>query len=160
MIGIVNVLVGIAMLVGIIGAIVQVVPSGAVIGIALIVWAIVEGGATAWTITGIALLVLIGASVLKYLVPGKRLMESGTPNSTLLLALLVGVIGWFVVPVLGLALGAIGTVYLMERRRLGAHAAALGATAKVMKTLGLAILIELVAALVATSLWIVGLVLV
>lgn len=160
MIGIVNVLVGIGMLVGIIGAIVQVVPSGAVIGVALIVWAIVEGGTAAWTVTGIALLVLIGASVLKYLVPGKRLMESGIPNSTLLLALLVGVVGWFVVPVLGLALGAIGTVYLMERRRLGAHAAALGATAGVMKTLGLAILIELVAALVATSLWIVGLVLV
>ncbi len=157
---IVDVLVGIAMVVGLIGAVVQVVPSGAVIGIALIIWAIVIGGTTAWTITGIALLVLIAAAVLKYLIPGKRLLASGTPNSTLLIALGVGVLGWFLVPVLGLALGAVGTVYLLERSRLGGHEAAMSATMEVVKSLGLSIVIELIAALVAMSLWIVGLFLV
>lgn len=157
---IVDVLVGIAMVVGLIGAVVQVVPSGAVIGIALIIWAIVIGGTTAWTITGIALLVLIAAAVLKYLIPGKRLLASGTPNSTLLIALGVGILGWFLVPVLGLALGAVGTVYLLERSRLGEHEAALSATMEVVKSLGLSIVIELIAALIAMSLWIVGLFLV
>ncbi|WP_160159387.1 DUF456 family protein [Actinomyces culturomici] len=106
------------------------------------------------------LLVLAASTALKYAIPGKRLVKSGTPNSTLLLALAVGVVGWFVVPVLGLPLGALGAVYLLERHRLGAHADAWSAILDVLKSLGLSILIEVVAALVVASLWILGLLLV
>lgn len=157
---VVNVLVGIAMVVGLIGAVVQVVPSGIVLAVALLVWGIAEGGTLVWAIVVTGLLVLAASTALKYAIPGKRLVKSGTPNSTLLLALAVGVVGWFVVPVLGLPLGALGAVYLLERHRLGAHAEAWSATLDVLKSLGLSILIEVVAALVVASLWILGLLLV
>ncbi len=157
---VVNVLVGIAMVVGLIGAVVQVVPSGIVLAVALLVWGIAGGGTLVWAIVVTGLLVLAASTALKYAIPGKRLVKSGTPNSTLLLALAVGVVGWFVVPVLGLPLGALGAVYLLERHRLGAHADAWSAILDVLKSLGLSILIEVVAALVVASLWILGLLLV
>ncbi len=157
---VVNVLVGIAMVVGLVGVVVQVVPSGIVLAVALLVWGIAEGGALAWAIVVTGLLVLAASTALKHAIPGKRLVASGTPNATLLLALAVGVVGWFVVPVLGLPLGALGAVYLLERHRLGAHSKAWSATLDVLKSLGLSILIEVVAALVVASLWILGLLLV
>ena len=82
---VVNVLVGIAMVVGLIGAVVQVVPSGIVLAVALLVWGIAEGGTLVWAIVVTGLLVLAASTALKYAIPGKRLVKSGTPNSTLLL---------------------------------------------------------------------------
>lgn len=155
----IDVLVGLAMAIGLAGAVIQVIPSALLIGAALLVWGAAEGG-VAWWIVGIGIAILIASTVLKYAVPGKRLKDSATPNSTLLIALGVGVIGWFLVPVVGLLIGAVGAVYLMERSRLQDHEAAKAETIRLLKTLGLSILIEVVAALAVISLWIIGLILV
>ena len=56
---------------------------------------------------------------MKYVVPGRRLKENGIPNSTLLLGGVLGVVGFFVIPVVGLLVGFVLGVYLAELNRVG-----------------------------------------
>jgi hypothetical protein len=94
----------------------------------------------------------------KYAVPGRRLRASGVPTSTLWLGALGGLVGFFVVPVIGLVLGFVAGVYAAERRRLGPEAAR-PSTKAGLRAVGLSIAIELVAALLATGAWVAGVVL-
>jgi hypothetical protein len=67
------------------------------------------------------------------------------------------VVGFFVIPVIGLFIGFVLGVYLAEYRRLGATAA-WPSTTHALKAVGLSILIELAAGVVATFIWIAGVV--
>jgi uncharacterized protein YqgC (DUF456 family) len=90
-------------------------------------------------------------------VPTRRLKDAGIPKSTQWTGAVLGVVGFFVVPVVGLFLGFVLGVYVAEHRRVGA-AAAWPSTRHALKAVGLSILIELVAALVATLVWVGGVV--
>lgn len=153
----INIVVGLVILVGIIGAVIQIIPSGLLVGAAILVWAITVNTGVGWVIFALSAVVLVVAAVLKYVIPGKRLINSSTPNRVLLLAALVGVAGWFIVPVIGFVIGAVGSLYLLERNRLGGHEPALASVKELVSTLGLTITIELVAALLAATFWIIGL---
>ncbi|MDC4233663.1 DUF456 domain-containing protein [Actinomyces sp. B33] len=155
-----TVLVGLAILVGVVGAVVQVIPSAIIIIGALLVWAIAWNTATAWIIFTLAALVLVLAAVVKYLVPAKKLSGSDIPRSTLVAGVAGGVVGWFVGLPVGLVLGFIATIYVLEWRRLRAADAAWASTLAALRAVGLSILIEVVAALTAATIWGVGLLLV
>ena len=89
-------------------------------------------------------MVLIGASqVVKYIVPERRLRESGVPRRSMLVGVLLGIVGFFVIPVVGMFVGFPLGVYLSERQRLGAHAHAWTSTKHALRATGLSILIEL-----------------
>ena len=83
---------------------------------------------------------------MKYVVPGRRLKENEIPTSTLLLGGVLGVVGFFVIPVIGLVVGFVLGVYLAELNRVGVDRA-WPATMHALKAVGLSILIELVASL-------------
>jgi hypothetical protein len=93
--------------------------------------------------------------VVKYLVPGRRLKASGVPTRTLLVGGVLGFVGFFVVPVVGLLIGFVLGVYLAERARVGA-ARAWPSTVAALQAVGFSILIELVAAVLAAAVWAVG----
>ncbi len=153
----VEVLVGLAILLGIAGTIVPVLPGSLVVLVAVLVWAVVTGTPTAWLVfAGVGLVIAVG-QVVMYLVPGRRLKAAGIPGRTLLVGGLLGVVGFFVVPVIGLFLGFVGGVYLMELARVGS-AQAWPATVHALKAAGLSMLIELAATMVAASVWVVGVV--
>ena len=59
------------------------------------------------------------------------------------------------VPVVGLFIGFVLGVYLAERRRVGSRAA-WPSTKHALKAVGLSILIELVAGVAATFVWVAG----
>lgn len=153
-------MVGLVILIGIIGAVVQVYPSGPVVGGAILVWAISWNTPAAWAVFAFAALVLLAALVAKFLVPGRRLSRSGIPNSTLLWGLVAAVVGFFVIPVVGFVIGLVAGIYLAEFLRLGSHDRAWPATRVALHAVGLSVVIELVAALLASGAWIVGLFLV
>jgi uncharacterized protein len=151
-------LVALAIVVGLIGIVLPVLPGSLLILAAILVWAFAEGGRTGWAVGGLAI-VLIGASqALKYLVPSRSLRSGGIPNSTLVIGTLLGVIGFFVVPIVGLPIGFVGGVYLAEWRRHADPSAAWRATVVALKAVGVSILIELAGALLATGVWIAGVV--
>lgn len=150
----VEILVALAITVGIIGIVVPLLPGSLLVGAAVALWAADTGGQTAWLVAGAVLVVLLLGTVLKYAVPGRRLTEAGVPARTLWLGAALGFVGFFVVPVVGLLPGFVLGIYLAERARLGK--AAWPSTVAALRAVGLSILIELVAAAVAASLWLAG----
>ena len=87
---------------------------------AILVWTIAVGGGTAWTVFAVAAVVIGLGAIVKYAVPGRRLKEVGIPGSTLVLGAVLGVVGFFVIPVVGLLVGFVLGVYLAELSRVGA----------------------------------------
>jgi uncharacterized protein YqgC (DUF456 family) len=147
--------VALVILVGLVGVLVPVLPGSALVLGGVLVWALVERGATAWVVLGVATAVIVAGTVVKYVVPGRRLQRSGIPASTQWWGALLGLVGFFVVPVVGLFLGFVLGIYLAERRRVGA-ADAWPSTKLSLRAVGLSVLIELAAALLAAATWVVG----
>src|SRR3954454_3025326 len=148
----VEVLVAVAIAVGVVGVVVPLLPGSLLVLGAILVWTIHEGGATAWSVFAVAAVVLGLGVVVKYAVPGRRLKEVGIPGSTLALGAVLGVVGFFVIPVVGLVIGFVLGVYLAELRRVGS-AEAWPATVHTLKAVGLSMLIEFCASLLAAGVW-------
>ena len=146
-------LVLLACLVGIVGTVVPVLPGSLLVGAAIVVWALVEGGSVAWLTALLACAVLVVGHVLTILVPGRRMSAAGIPTRTLVAGGILGVVGFFLVPVVGLPLGFVLGVYLAERVRLPDHATAWPSTVTAMKGTGLSVLIGLASTVLATSIW-------
>jgi uncharacterized protein YqgC (DUF456 family) len=94
--------------------------------------------------------------VVKYTLPSRRLVGAGVPRSSIVIGSVVGVVGFFVLPVLGLFLGFVVGLYGAELRRLGDCRLATASTRAALRAVGLSVLIELSGALVAASAWGVG----
>lgn len=153
-----EIFVALAIAVGLAGIVVPVLPGTLLIGGAVLVWAAETDGTTAWLVFSVAAVLLAAGSVVKFLVPGRRLKDAGVPTSTLLLAGVLGVVGFFVVPVVGLVLGFVLGAFLAEWRRVG-RTAAWPSTKHALRAVGLSILIELIAGMLATAAWVTGVVL-
>jgi uncharacterized protein len=152
-----EVLVGLAIVVGVAGVIVPVLPGSLLIGAAIGVWAGFTGGGTAWTVFAVAILVLVLSALGKYVVAERHLRSAGVPRSTMVVGAVGGIVGFFVIPIVGLFIGFVGGVYLAERQRLGSDIEARGATVAALRASGLAMLIELAGALLAAATWVAGL---
>ena len=148
-----TVLVGVAIFVGILGIVVPILPGALLSLAAVLVWALLERSATGWIVFAVAA-VLIGASqVVKYVVPERRLRESGVPRRSIIIGVLLGIVGFFVIPVVGMFIGFPVGVYASERQRLRTHADAWTSTKHALKATGLSILIELIGTSLAAAVW-------
>jgi hypothetical protein len=78
------------------------------------------------------------------------------PARTTWAGVVLGVVGFFVVPVVGVVLGFVLGVYLAERVRLGSHGAAWPSTVHALKAAGWSMLIELATALIMAATWGIG----
>jgi uncharacterized protein YqgC (DUF456 family) len=144
---------GLAIAVGVVGTVVPVLPGGLLIAGAVLVWALVVAEPVAW-VTLVVVLVLLGlGQVVKYYTAGRHMTASGVPRRSLVVAGLVGIVGFFVVPVIGLVLGFVAGLYGAERVRVGRGPTARRSTATALKAVGLAILVELAAALLSAAAW-------
>jgi uncharacterized protein YqgC (DUF456 family) len=146
-------LIGAAIVVGLIGIVVFVVPGLLIVWGAVVVWALVERTALAWAVLALATLIALAGTVVKYLVPGQRMRDAGVPAGSIVLGAALGFVGFFVIPVVGLFIGFILGIYLAERIRLGGHGRAWPSTVHALKAVGLSILIELLAGLLIAVSW-------
>ncbi len=153
-----NLLVGAAILVGLAGTIVPILPGALLVAGALLVWAIVTGGTTAWAIAIGALALVAAGQLLKYLIPGKQLKASGVPNWVLLAGAAGGIVGFFIIPIVGLIVGFVAGVFLAEAGRLKTFKDAWPTTKQAMKSAGWSVLIEFGSCLLATAVWLGGVV--
>jgi uncharacterized protein YqgC (DUF456 family) len=145
---------GLLVVAGLFGIVVPVLPGTVLVLLGILVWASVDGSAGAWTVFAVATACLVVGAVVKYAVPGRRL-RAAVPTGTLVAGGAGAVAGFFVIPVVGALVGFPVGVYLAERARVGA-AAAWPSTREALRAVGVSILIELAAALVATGVWIAG----
>jgi hypothetical protein len=148
---------GVLVVVGLFGIVVPVLPGTILVLLGILVWASADGSAGAWTVFALATACLVVGAVVKYAVPGRRL-RAAVPTGTLVAGGVGAVVGFFVIPVVGALVGFPVGVYLAERARSGA-AGAWPSTREALRAVGVSILIEMVAALAATAIWITGAVL-
>jgi hypothetical protein len=153
-----TVIAAVLVVVGLAGILLPVLPGPVLIVAGIAVWAVPRGDTVGWTVLGVAVAVTLLGAVAKYLLPGRRLRAAGVPWWSLAAGAVLGVIGFFVVPVIGLLLGFVLGVFLAERVRLGATEEAWPSTRHALSAVGWSIMIELGAGLLATAAWIVGLV--
>lgn len=150
-------LVGLTMAVGIIGVLVPLLPGLLLVGAAALVWAMAVGSTTGWVVFAAIVVVLGLGTTAKYVLPARDLAAVGAPRSTLLIGAVGAVVGFFVIPVVGLPIGGVLAVYLAELRRLhGDGAGARRSTVVTIRAIGIGILIELAAGVLATLIWLAG----
>jgi uncharacterized protein YqgC (DUF456 family) len=153
------VVVGLAVAVGLVGIVVPVLPGTVLIGLAMLAWAVLTGG-SAWFFFAGAAVLLVAGQVAMYLLPGRRMTRAGVRKTTLLVGAVLGVVGFFVIPVIGLPIGFVLGVFLSELVRAetgsGRARSAWGATVVAVKGVGMSVAIEASAALLATIVWVVG----
>jgi uncharacterized protein len=140
--------------VGIVGILLPVLPGLLLVLAGIAVWAVPRGDAVGWSVLVVAAGIVVVGSVAKYLLPGRRMRESGVPGRTLAAGGVLGVVGFFVVPVAGLFVGFVLGVYLAELARSDGREQAWRSTRRALAAVGWSILIELATGLLAAAVWI------
>lgn len=147
------VLVALAIAVGLVGILVPLLPGTVLVFGAIAVWAFVERTTVAWVTLGVVV-VLLGATLLvKYLWPMRRMRSADVRTSSLVAGAVLGIIGFFVVPVVGLVIGFVLGVYLAELAKRHDQRLAWTSTVHAIKGVALSVGVELAGALLATVAW-------
>jgi len=144
------------MLVGLIGIVVPLLPGLPLVWVAVLVWASEAQTPAGWVVLGTATALALTGSLLQYLLPGRRMAKAGVTTSSTVAGAALGVVGFFVIPVLGAFLGFALGIYLAERIKLGTHAAAWPSTKHALKAIGLSMGIELLTGLAIATTWVIG----
>lgn len=150
-------LVALAVAVGIVGIVVPILPGTLLIFVAIAVWAFVEGSAAGWVTFAVVTALLGAGQLIKYLWPMRRMRRADISTSTLVVGAVLGIVGFFVIPVIGLVIGFVGGVYVAELGKRSDARTAWTATVHAIKGVALSMGLELAAALLATAVWVVGL---
>src|SRR5919201_307313 len=105
-------LVALAIAIGLVGIVVPLLPGMLLVYGAILVWAAVEHSVASWVTLAVVTVVVGATTAVKYLWPVRRMRRADVPASTLVLGAVLGVVGFFVIPVFGLVIGFVVGVYL------------------------------------------------
>jgi uncharacterized protein YqgC (DUF456 family) len=151
----------VAVVVGLVGIIVPVLPGLILCWAGVLLWTLLgDAGPGRWAVLALATVFAAAGTIIKYVLPGRNLKRAGVPNLSLFVGGVLGLVGFFVVPVVGLVLGFILGVWLAEQIRLKDAGAAWRSTKHALKATGLSMLIELAAGLLLAATFVGGLLLV
>jgi uncharacterized protein len=144
------------MAVGAVGTVVPLVPGLALVWAAALVYGLAEGfdgvGAVAFgAITALA----VAGTLAGWVVPARVAGKAGASRTSILLGAVVAVVGFFVIPVVGVAVGGVAGVYTGELYRTRDRAAAWRTTWATLTGFGVAALVQLAVALTMAVVWIV-----
>ena len=148
-----NVLVAVLMLIGTVGIVVPVLPGLFLVWAATLLWAVEVHARAGWVVFAIATVLYAGGLVAQYLLPGRRMKRAGVDSRFVALALVVAVVGFFVIPVIGAAVGFVLTIFLLELAKHHDRGVAWQSTVHAIKAVGLNIGIELAAAFAIIATW-------
>lgn len=150
----------IGILVGLAGIVLPVVPGS------LVVWLATAGtfllhrsDAVGWGFAAALAVLAIAGSAATYILPARTGLASGAAPSSLAVAVVAAIIGFFVIPVAGVIVGFLVGLLLAERARHGDWVQARRATGQVVGAYGIGVLIDLASALVMASVWVIAVVL-
>lgn len=152
-----DVLIAVAMLVGLVGTVLPILPGLVLIMGAAIVWAIWGGaGVLGWVVA--LVIVGLGAAGIAatYIVPARRTSAAGAPGWVLAVGAAGVVVGFFVIPVVGALVGGPIAILAAELVRLRDLGKAWRSTGEALKGVGIGIGIQLAAGVVMIGLWVVA----
>lgn len=146
--------VGIAMAVAIVGTLLPLVPGLGLAWAAALVYGLVEGfGAVGVTAMVVITALTAGGMVAGWVVPARVAGNAGADRLSILLGVVGAVVGFFVIPVVGVMVGGVAGVYLGELRRTSDGGDAWQATWATIKGFGVAAIVQFVAAVLVAVTW-------
>ncbi|PWH06363.1 DUF456 domain-containing protein [Brachybacterium endophyticum] len=146
---IVTVVVAIAYAAGLTGIVLPILPGSITILIASLVWAIVLGGWTWLAFALIAVLCIVGM-ICSYVMTGRRLKQHEVPTWPIVVGVLAGIVGIFVIPFLGLPIGFVIGLYGSEWYRRRDLKLAWQSSWVAIKAFGIGVMLELVCGFAST----------
>ena len=149
-------LLAVVMAIGALGTVVPLLPGLALIWGAGLVYGLVEGFDVVGVVAFAAMSALAaGATIAGWVVPKRRASGAGAGRASVWLGVAAAVVGFFVVPVVGLALGGVLGIYIGEHMRTRDPGAAWITTRATITGFGIAALIQFGAALAMIAVWVV-----
>jgi uncharacterized protein len=154
----VELLIGAVILVGIAGTVVPFLPGPLLVAAAVLVYALVEQTQAAWLTCAICLAILVVGFVLKWVIPARH-VSGEVDRLPLFVGGILAVVGFFVIPIVGLVIGFVAGVFGTELVRSRSPAQAWPATRRAITAAGISMLIDLAAVVVTGCVWLVAVVL-
>jgi uncharacterized protein YqgC (DUF456 family) len=155
---VVTILCGLAILVGVAGTVIPVLPGSVLIGASLLAWAVWGGaGAAGWVVFGVGIVFVLAGMAASAVLTGRKLREHRIPSRSVVIGLAAGVVGMFVIPVVGLFVGFAAGLLLSELLRTRKFGTATATSWAALKATGLGMLVEFGLACLAASTWVIGL---
>ncbi|MDQ1621996.1 MAG: uncharacterized protein QOH19_414 [Actinomycetota bacterium] len=153
----VTILCGLGVLAGVAGTVIPVLPGSILIGLSLLAWAIWGGaGTTGWVVFGVGLVFVLAGMAASAVLTGRRLKQHSIPSRSVVAGLVLGVVGMFIIPVVGLVLGFAAGLLLSETHRTRDFRAAVTSSWAALKATGLGLIVEFGLACLAASTWVIG----
>ncbi len=148
--------VGLVILVGLAGIVIPVLPGSILIALAVLAWAVVTGTSAAWLVFAACALLLAAGATITWFITARHTQAAGVPKTSLMIAGFAGIVGFFVVPVIGLLIFVPLGLFLAEYARLRDPRRAWASALVGLKATGLGMLSELALALAASGVWLVA----
>jgi uncharacterized protein len=153
---VVTVVAGILLAVAAFGTMVPVLPGSPIAFVTLIGWGWVLGSPASWAAAGVgAFFALVGFSA-SALLTGGRLKKERIPKRSILVAVIAGIVGMFVIPFFGLFIGFALGLFLAEFARGADTEAAMRSSWEALKAMGMGMVAEFVMVALAGSVWTIG----
>ena len=148
-------LVAVAMAVGLVGTLLPLLPGLPIIWVAALVYGLLtDFGTAGWVAFGLITVLLVAGMVAGVVLPHRRVSAGGAPMTTVAAGVGLGIIGFFVIPVIGLPLGAVVGVLPAERARTQDWDVAWTSTKNLLVGFGIGVAVEFSAGVAMIGCWI------
>ncbi len=152
----VTVLAGILLVVAAAGTIYPVLPGSPIAIVTLLVWAFVVGSWPAWVAAVIGSLLCAVGWTASMALTGRKLRQLEVPWWSIAVAAVAGIVGMFLIPVVGIFVGFAAGLLVIEAARHGDLRHAFSSSLQTLKAMGTGVLVEFLLLCVAASVWSVG----
>jgi hypothetical protein len=153
---VITVVAGALLVVAAVGTVYPVLPGSLLAIGTLLVWALVVGTAAAWPAAVAGAIVAAAGWSASAVLTGRKLKQLQVPGRSIAVAVIAGIAGMFLIPVIGLFVGFGAGLLASEYARHRDLRGALESSIETLKATGLGIVIEFGMVCLAASIWIIG----
>lgn len=151
-----TVIAGLLLAVAALGTVIPVLPGSLLTLGTLLAWGWILGSGASWWSAGIGMAIALAGWSASTVLTGRNLKKQMIPRGSVFLAVALGIVGMFVVPVLGLFLGFGVGLLVGEYSRRRNLTEALRASGSALKAMGIGMVVEFGCAALASSVWMIG----
>ena len=151
-----TVIAGILLVVAAVGVVYPVVPGSLIAIVTLLVWAWLVGGWAAWVAAAIGVMLCAVGWSASAVLTGRKLKELEVPKWSILVAAVAGLVGMFLIPVVGIFVGFAVGLLVSEAVRHRDVRRAVHYSLQTLKAMGAGVLVEFGLLCAAASVWSAG----
>jgi len=152
----ITVIAGVLLVVAAAGVVYPVLPGSLIAIVSLIVWAAVVGSWAAWVAGAVGALICVAGWSASAVLTGRKLKQLEVPKWSILVGVVAGFAGMFLIPVVGIFVGFAVGLLASEWLRHGEARKAFHYSLETLKAMGTGVLVEFLLLCVAASVWSAG----